>query len=208
VSAPETHDPLKVTTKDGMRWELRAVTESGSGMYALAGVCDCPEYVLASFAELAERGIVGPEPQASEVERLRAHSEFLMRDVLRLRARVAELEVERDALKGRLAELEDLTPAAIQTCRVCGAGYTLGEPCSTCAFQARMAAEVDGITRRIAPTQALGYEERAAAESDPGRRVAWRMLAADVADGEHYAVVHHDYRVSHDLPQTGGDHRG
>ena len=26
----------------------------------------------------------------------------------------------------------------------------------------------------------------------------------EVPDGEHYAVVHHDYRLSHDLPETGG----
>lgn len=42
----------------------------------------------------------------------------------------------------RVAELEALTPAAIQTCRVCGAGYSYGEPCQTCEFKARMAAEL------------------------------------------------------------------
>jgi len=26
----------------------------------------------------------------------------------------------------------------------------------------------------------------------------------EVPDGEHYAVVHHDYRLSHDLPESGG----
>lgn len=26
----------------------------------------------------------------------------------------------------------------------------------------------------------------------------------EVSDGEHYAAVHHDYRTSHDLPETGG----
>jgi hypothetical protein len=41
-------------------------------------------------------------------------------------------------------------------------------------------ASADGITRRIAPTQALAPE------------------------GEHYAAVHHAYRVSHDLPESGG----
>ena len=48
------------------------------------------------------------------------------------------------------------------------------------------------------------FVERAGRESDPGRRVAWRMLAAEVPDGEHFAAVHHDYRVGHDLPETGG----
>ncbi|MFJ5151415.1 hypothetical protein ACIQCF_07470 [Streptomyces sp. NPDC088353] len=41
----------------------------------------------------------------------------------------------------RIAELEALKPAPIQTCRVCGAGYTYGQPCSTCEFNTRMAAE-------------------------------------------------------------------
>jgi hypothetical protein len=73
---------------------------------------------------------------------------------------VVDTEGERQlaALRARVAELEALKPAPIQTCRACGAGYTYGEPCSTCEFRARMAAEVDGITRRIAPTQALREE--------------------------------------------------
>jgi hypothetical protein len=29
----------------------------------------------------------------------------------------------------------------LQECDTCGAGYTLGQPCQTCAFNARMAAE-------------------------------------------------------------------
>jgi len=40
----------------------------------------------------------------------------------------------------------------------------------------------DGITQRMAPTQAL------------------REL---VVDGEHYALVHHNYRTGRDLPETG-----
>ncbi|MFG2412291.1 hypothetical protein [Streptomyces goshikiensis] len=50
------------------------------------------------------------------------------------------LLAEVDRLRARVAELEALTPAAIQTCRVCGAGYDLGQPCSTCMFKAQMAA--------------------------------------------------------------------
>lgn len=47
-----------------------------------------------------------------------------------------------DWLIARVAELEALTPARHQTCRVCGAGYTFGEPCAQCEFRARMAAEL------------------------------------------------------------------
>lgn len=45
-------------------------------------------------------------------------------------------------LRDRVAELEALTPAAIQTCRVCGAGYDLGQSCSNCTFKAQMAAAI------------------------------------------------------------------
>ncbi|RPE40207.1 hypothetical protein EDD90_3243 [Streptomyces sp. Ag109_O5-1] len=61
-------------------------------------------------------------------------------------------------------------------------------PCSTLgALDAAVGtagreASVDGITQRIAPMQAL----------------------REVPDGEHYAATHHDYRLSHDLPETGG----
>ncbi|MDX3575917.1 hypothetical protein [Streptomyces sp. FL07-04A] len=53
-----------------------------------------------------------------------------------------------DWLIARVAELEALTPARVQTCRVCGAGYTFGEPCQSCAFRARMAAELQARVRR------------------------------------------------------------
>jgi hypothetical protein len=126
--------------------------------------------------------------QEQIAERMRARRTVRLasrvKTLAKLRARVAELEAERhstnEALsdaavrmradRDRIAELEALTPARVQTCRVCGAGYTYGEPCSSCEFRTRMAAEL----------QARGL------------------------DGEHYATVHHDYRVGHDLPETGG----
>lgn len=71
----------------------------------------------------------------------------------------------------------------------------------------------DALTVTFSPVASLrepegepspSFAERAAAETDPARRTAWRMLARDVTDGEHYPLVHHDYQVSHDLPETGG----
>jgi len=110
-------------------------------------------------------------------------------EVERLRARVAELEAqreadrktwqhdlrtardEREATAARVAELEALKPAPIQECRVCGAGYTYGEPCQTCAFRERMAAEL----------KVRGWE-------DP-----------------HDSPLHRAHKVPHDLewPETG-----
>lgn len=99
------------------------------------------------------RGALSPMGEARKVPM--PLGETLLPAVEWLIGRVAELEAERhvtnealdDAVQGlrerdgRIAELEALTPAAIQTCRKCGAGYTLGEPCSTCMFRERMAAE-------------------------------------------------------------------
>lgn len=48
------------------------------------------------------------------------------------------IRVQRD----RIAELEALTPAPIQTCQTCGAGYNLGQPCQVCAYRALVAAEL------------------------------------------------------------------
>jgi hypothetical protein len=51
--------PLVVNTKDGACWARHTVTEGGIALYALADVCKCPEFVMATLAELTVRGIVG-----------------------------------------------------------------------------------------------------------------------------------------------------
>ncbi|MFB6787632.1 hypothetical protein ACFCWT_13245 [Streptomyces olivaceus] len=67
--------PLVINTVDGSCWTRRTVTSGGIALYAPAAVRTCPEFVMATEAELAERGIVGsadvlpmpagPEPQAA-----------------------------------------------------------------------------------------------------------------------------------------------
>ncbi|MBE4796192.1 hypothetical protein [Streptomyces caniscabiei] len=54
----------------------------------------------------------------------------------------------------------------------------------------------------VVPAPSVSFAERAAAESDPARRVAWRMLVEP--EPEFHAWLHHENRVSHDLPETGG----
>jgi len=124
VSAPVSHDPLVVNTRDGVCWERRAVTPDGRGLYAVEGSCRCPEFVMATLAELAEHGIagtadvlpvpVGPEPRTldrvedeltganlslweeeQENARLRLALKSAQRGRRELRSRVAELESER-----------------------------------------------------------------------------------------------------------------
>lgn len=75
-------------------------------------------------------------------ERAQAYNEGILRHV-------ADRDTWKRWLKeaeARVAELEALKPAPIQTCRVCGAGYSYGEPCSNCEFNARMAAETGGAS--------------------------------------------------------------
>jgi hypothetical protein len=56
VSAPE-----QVRTSDGVVWEKRAETRGGLALYAVEGVCRCPQYVMATLAELAEHGLQSTE---------------------------------------------------------------------------------------------------------------------------------------------------
>jgi hypothetical protein len=132
-----SHDPLVVTTKDGVSWLRRAVTQDGRGLYAVTDSCKCPEYLLATLAELAEHGIagsadvlpvpVGPEPLRLTAEREReigtldllammpeesaavvsGHLAALLAEVGRLRARVAELEAQRERRRVRLVALQN-----------------------------------------------------------------------------------------------------
>ncbi|MFF3511591.1 hypothetical protein [Streptomyces sp. NPDC002573] len=51
--------PLVVNTTDGTVWLRRAATRGGVALYAPAAVCQCPEFVMATEAELAEHGIAG-----------------------------------------------------------------------------------------------------------------------------------------------------
>ena len=74
--------PLVVNTKDGVCWTRRTVTSGGIALYAPESVKTCPDFVMATEAELAEHGIVGsafalpvpvgPEQQASHDDRAKA----------------------------------------------------------------------------------------------------------------------------------------
>lgn len=111
--------PVAVNTADGTCWTRRGALRGGEALYAPEGVCDCPPFVMATLAELAEHGIVGsadalpmpvgPAPVSedeldSAVEELSAFLRVRLalasaqRGRRELRARVAELEAEREKL--------------------------------------------------------------------------------------------------------------
>lgn len=83
-------------------------------------------------------------------------------DADRLRLALASAQRGRRELRARVAELEALTPAPIQTCPSCGAGYDYGKPCSVCEFQARMAADSEILRAAPDNSDAWSDEEWAA----------------------------------------------
>lgn len=183
--------PLVVNTEDGMVWTLRGARRDGESLYAMAGVCECPPYLMATLTELAVHGIVGsadalpvpvgPEPQPSaELAEALAHSEFLMRDVKRLRARIAELEAERHSTnevladaavrmradQNRIAELETrFRRAQVLHAKHRDSGHCRhdGEqwPCPTMVALSEGEQPADRLTALLAPSQALREDEPA-----------------------------------------------
>lgn len=159
----------------------------------------------AGIAAALEAACLLQSPEtAVEADRLRARVDEVERayvfDTAALKRRVAELESERhstnEALSKaveRVAELEALTPAPIQTCRTCGAGYTLGQPCSTCEFQARMASEL--AARQQPVEESYDSIPRFSAEEI----ARWQ---ARQAEDPHDSPLHHDYALGRDLPTT------
>lgn len=83
--------------------------------------------------------------------------------------------------------LDELAAAAIANV---DAGAALAEVEKAC-----------GTWRLIAEAQ---YGHNTAPGPDAMTRTFVPVQALREPEGEHYAAVHHDYRISHDLPQAGG----
>lgn len=184
--------PLAVNTADGTVWRRRAATRGGEALYAPVGVCSCPEFVMATLAELAEHGIAG----SAEVLPVPAGS--VQAEIDRLEARIAELKEGKAALTAQgqvLRENAVAKPLPSGDVR-CGCGHPgiehhhAGAKC-----WARLPREV-GQPVRLCPCE----EFRPVSADESAARLG-RYMAPE---GEHYAVVHHDYRVGHDLPELGG----
>lgn len=105
--------PLVVNTRDGACWTRRTVTSGGIALYALADVCQCPEFVMATLAELAEQGIVGsadvlPMPVGSEPVSEAALDVAVdgLAQYLRVRLALASAQRGRRELRAQATELE------------------------------------------------------------------------------------------------------
>ncbi|MFI7294032.1 hypothetical protein [Streptomyces sp. NPDC050121] len=263
--------PLVVNTVDGTCWTRRGSLRGGEPLYAPADVCRCPEFVMATLAELAEHGIVGsadvlPMPVGSKPQ-----AETLPLKVVaelnNLRMRLAGManpprEVFLALYDGAEPELFTTAEAARECCDDLAKSdahekywdWTVNEhgihvqfwthpdddrplsETSGCVtpivvqgdddvselerLRSRVAeleaerrstnealddavqelrarhedVEPDAIPQRIAPPQVLGPLAGWVAET----------FSPKPAEGEHYASTHHEYRLGHDLPETGG----
>lgn len=123
----------------------------------------------------------------------------------------------------RVAELEELTPAPIQTCRTCGAGYDLGQPCSTCRFHALMD-QAQKQRQLEDPHESPLHRPYAVCRDLPatgpwGDPLAYGPTGVrcgcgkdahsnlvpcqpDSPEDPHDSPLHHDYAVSRDFPTT------
>lgn len=174
-------------------------------------------------AQVAEHGpFPMPVGAADEADRLRAELAGLRQGYAALEARcdyIAKAAVswrkEADGrkaygltLRARVAELEALTPAPIQTCRSCGAGYDYGHPCSICEFKKRIASEIakssdeDSYERKVAAYLSTPYTDDGPRDLRPGAEAARRMIRdRQTAEDPHDSPLHRTYETGHDLPE-------
>lgn len=167
--------PLVVNTTDGTCWTRRAVTRSGEALYAPEGVCSCPEFVMATLAELAEHGIagsayalpvpIGRQEPRTELEKLRAQVAELLAERHETNEALSDAAEQLRADRDRIAELE--ASAAVQQRRGYEAAIEVMRqerlPMSVGLLEAQLELnELDGAVPGpdgIAPTQALSDGE-------------------------------------------------
>jgi hypothetical protein len=240
MSAPTSRDPLVVNTKGGAVWQRRAVTAEGRGLYAVAGSCNCPEYLMATLAELAEHGITGsadalpmpvvPKPlelSEQQIEALAAAGNRVVNDATHEHLCMCDGWPEKcvstghyymgawdvsgleDALPAVLALWEQMRGGELERLRVRVAELESERHSTNEALSKAMEApragrgEADGITRRIAPTQAL----RADAEDVTPQVAKLRGLLAGqraAVEDPHDGELAHKYRLGRDLPPLDG----
>lgn len=234
MSAPTTHDPLVVNTMDGAVWQRRAVTSDGRGLYAVTGSCSCPEYLMATLAELAAHGIAGqtdalpmPVGQAllvlseQQIEALAAAGNRVVNDAVHERLCMCDTWPESCLSSGNfhmgdwdMSGLESALPAVLALWEQMRGGEML-------RLQARIAEleserhstnealddavqalreRPDGITRLIAPTQALRDDVTPQVQKLRDLLSGQRAAVEDPHDGP----LHHSYLVPRDLPEPGG----
>lgn len=171
--------PLVVNTVDGTVWTRREAVRDGAALYAPEKCGSCPQFVMATYAELEGHGIagmadvlpvpVGPEPKASA-----GYPPALP---------WARLMDDED-----LADfLDELAASAI-----------------THASNARALAEVEDTIARWRLIAEAQHGHNTAPGPDAVTRTFVPVASLREPEPEFHAYLHHENRVGHDLPKTGG----
>lgn len=207
MSAPTTHDPLVVNTRDGVTWLRRAVMQDGRGLYAVTDSCTCPPYLMATLAELAEHGIAGsadvlPVPVGPQQPPFppapRTFEEKLRQDVARLQGLLAEAvrdahraRSERDLIRERVSEPFGCTYCGVEK-RSHGRRYIGGQGSHAwerpsdeqvkARMLARRAARFTSHTERLAGLLVARTEELLAAEAQVAALLAERHTTNESPD--------------------------
>lgn len=195
-------------------------------MSAGESITSLPEAV-AALGALPVPVPVGPEPRTLDVveheltgARLSLYEEEL--ETARLRLALASAKRGRARLRSQVASLNEALTAAAERMRADAARIAELEKreAAVAEFAAERAEYITAI-RNCHPDNQHDYDRwqgHAAARRQLsellGLPVAWPLEGGVPAprlahvqrepDGEHYQHAHHDYRVSHDLPETGG----
>lgn len=207
--------PLVVNTKDGTVWTRRSVTRGGLALYAPEGVCQCPEFVMATLPELAEHGIVGsahvlPVPVGPEPLALSGPI------CSQAEARAAGLDIapsveELDAMASTIVAAGDPLSAEVslaQAVPLLGAAVT--------GLRARVAELEQQLAAKDRPADedpiAYALTDKATApmpapqrEASPRQERLRDLLAAQramVLEDPHDSPLHHDYLKGRDLPEV------
>lgn len=105
-----------------------------------------------------------------------------------------ETAAELVALRARVVELEARLKRVKET------GAQLGSALVDRTLEL-MAAEADGVTRRVAPVQALRADDVSPQVAKLRNLLAGQRAAVE---DPHDSPLHHDYRVPRELPESGG----
>lgn len=174
--------PLVVNTADGTVWTRREATRDGLALYAPEKCAGCPEFVMATYAELEGHGVAGsadvlpvPVGPKSELALPWAH-------------------VMPDGDLGGF--LDDLVSAALNRWRT--------DPGGPVPDRVTLA-DIERVCREWR-TPGVGYRSDPEPEAVPDAVTKASVPVASLREpeGEHWAAVHHSYRVPRDLPETGG----
>lgn len=168
-----------------------------SSVWNFSGAWDTDAFAIGAAAVVGVWESMRAPAEADEIARLRS-------DRVEDRAQFEEYRTLVATLRARVAELEALTPAAIQTCLKCGAGYYLAHGCAICQFKGILAShqkQAAGLTAAELKQTAPGAYQCQCGHWDNVHGPFCFVEVCECGSFTHPGPEHHDYRVGRDLPE-------